>query len=63
MPKTDSEKKVMTRLANYVNRQLNWQQKLEYCQRVSPETMGDKFWGHWEEKLRIAKEVKRDVGQ
>jgi len=61
MSKTDKEREAMTRLANYVNRQLNWQQKIEYCRRVDPEMMGDEFWGHWEKKLKIAKEVRRAV--
>lgn len=62
MPRSEEEKKAMTRLADFINKELNWQQKLEYCARVTPELMGDKFIDHWELKLKIAKEVKRELG-
>lgn len=50
MPRSEKEKKAMTRLADFINKELNWQQKLEYSERVTPELLGEKFIDHWELK-------------
>jgi len=55
MLRKKSGKTPRERLARYVNEELNWQEKLEYCQRV-----GDMI-DQWGRKLKLAEKIRKEM--